>query len=128
MCKKVQAKMEYLLRRSVASGSEAPTMLVGKEALAKIVEDAEKTVKDGKAIDISDLQVLDCFSWLFTKEQAAQHSSWVKASFNSSAAAASSSASSEAKETKAVAGVRKKKLADDLASSTMALFKRRKSS
>ena len=128
--KSVKDRMALLLQvRSGSAGSAHPALLTGAEAIKQIIASLEGPGEPGKALNLEELQLLETFSWLLTKEQEAKHGALVKAAFAHPPPATGSrkslAAANVTDSSGAAAASRKKKVAEDLAATTLSLFKKK---
>ena len=64
---------------------ELAKVLVGTDAVAKIMGDIRVKVEASEAIDLGDLQIFDAFAWLLSEEQKKQQCEWVGLVLNNTA-------------------------------------------
>lgn len=123
---KVQSQMKYMLQvRVEGTETQAPRTLLAEAAAEHIIAGIQKQVDESSPIDMSDLQLLDTFSWLLTEAQLTKHGAWVKEAFSAAKPNAKIRSSATAAVGSSQTG-KKQKAAQDLASTTMALFKKRR--
>lgn len=130
--KQVQLRMKHLLRVNVpgAGPDEEEKVLVGDAAMQHCIAAMTARVAKGETIRIGDLQLFDTYNWMMAEEQLGLHNGWVKATFQaaSSTTVVSTASSSPAPPTtsEGAAPLKKKRDAQELADTTMSLFKRKR--
>lgn len=127
-----QSRMQHLLKVEVPGEGDgaAPKTLTGEAAMAHHIRDMIARVAAGASVGLTDLQVFDTFFWLMSRAQADTHAAWVKTAFAKASGAATTSVAPRTTtpeaEPQGAVSAKKKKAAQDLADTTMSLFKRKK--
>jgi len=116
-----------LVTKSGESSDIAQSMLCGSAAMTYLLKQTTKKAADGQAVPLQDLQIFNTYAWLMSKDDAVKHESWVKAAFQ----AAGSEVKVATKDGLAAASsngpaTKKAQAAEELASTTLSLFKKKK--
>ena len=119
--------MKHVLQVVVAPDpqSSAERLITGEEALQHLLKEVEAKVLGGSVVGMQSLKIFDAFRWLMTAAETEKHRTWVKAALTKAGSAdapkPAEGVSSECAKTTA----KRVKQEQDMATATMALFKRK---